>query len=799
MATRRRKSDAARRANQTIRTRTLLMMLLFGVVTFGLLFWQLYQLQIVRHEDLQQKGVSQWTRSAVVNAFRGTIFDRNSNVLAISATAETVCISPKDIQEFMDTQDEQIRNGKLDPADKITKEYIAKGLARILELDVSNILEKMEKTSWEYVELKKKSERAMSDEVRRFMNGTIDADGNEIMEVNAKGEIVPTTHPTKLRGIFLVADSKRYYPYSNLAAQVIGFVNANGGAYGLESSYENTLEGTAGYTITAKNNNGEDLLYQYEQYYDAENGGDLVLTLDSNIQYYLEEGLESMVDKFNAANGAAGIVMNVNTGAILGMASYPSYDLNNYSMVYSDELSATLEGLEPGSDEYLRALGAAQLKQWRNKCINDTYEPGSTFKPITLAAALEEGVINKNTTFSCSGSVMVPGWHKAFGCSRRTGHGLQTLEVAVGNSCNPAFIDIGLRVGTETYYRYLQEFGLMETTGIELNGEANSLFTDEKTFNSNVVSLASYAFGQTFNVTPLQLIRAQAATINGGYLYEPYLVEQVLDGDGNVVYQHEVNALRQVISEETSATVRECLEYVVAEGTGKNGQVAGYRIGGKTGTADKTGSKTEENEQGDIVVSFMCFAPADDPEIIMLLTLDTPDRNTGTYPSGGNMVAPTASAVMSEILPYLGYAPDYSAEEMAAADTTVPNCVGLAKKEAVSKLEKGGFAYKIVGDGEKVTDQTPAGNAIVPNNATVILYMGAEKSQEPCKVPIVVGMTAAKANQALTNAGLIMRVTGVTDAGSGNVYAISQDVAAGDLVPAGTVVTVRFSDNSALD
>ena len=287
--------------------------------------------------------------------------------------------------------------------------------------------------------------------------------------------------------------------------------------------------------------------------------------------------------------------------------------------------------------------------------------------------------------------------------------------------------------------------------------------------------------------------------MNGGYLYEPYLVEQVLDGNGNVVYQHETNALRQVVSEETSATVRECLEYVVAEGTGKNGQVAGYRIGGKTGTADKTGSKTEANPKGDIVVSFMCFAPADDPEIIMLLALDTPDRNTGTYPSGGNMVAPTASAVMSEILPYLGYAPDYSAEEMAAADTTVPNCVGLTKKEAVSKLEKSGFAYKIVGDGETVTDQTPAGNAIVPNNATVILYLGTEKSQEPCKVPIVVGMTAAKANQALTNAGLIMRVTGVTDAGSGNVYAISQDVPAGDLVPAGTVVTVRFSDNSVLD
>jgi len=384
-------------------------------------------------------------------------------------------------------------------------------------------------------------------------------------------------------------------------------------------------------------------------------------------------------------------------------------------------------------------------------------------------------------------------------CSKKAGHGLQTLEVAVGNSCNPAFINIGLEVGPEKYYQYLKDFGLMDPTGVELNGEADSIYHDEKTFTSGDVYLASYSFGQTINVTPLQLIRAQAATINGGYLYEPYLVEQVLDDDGAVVYQHETNVIRQVISEETSATVRECLEYVVAQGTGKNGQVPGYRIGGKTGTADKTGSKTDENPKGDIIVSFMCFAPADDPEIIMLLTMDTPDRNTGTYPSGGNMVAPTASAIMSEILPYLGISPNYTADELASADTTVPNCVDLTLAEAAARLKKSGFTYKTVGDGETVTDQTPVGGSIVPNNATIILYMGAEKSQETCTVPIVVGMTAAQANQALTNAGLIMRVTGATTSGAGNVYAITQDVEAGTAVEAGTVVTVQFGDNTSLD
>lgn len=765
-----------------IRTRTVLMMVLFGCVTFAMLFWKLYNLQILRHEELQEQAVAQQTRSAVVTASRGTIYDRNGNVLAISATAETVCISPLEIQEFQQTQDEKIAEGKMDAADKKDQAYIARGLARILSLDVDAVLKKMEKVSSEYVELKKKTERAVSDEVRRFMNGEIDDEGNEI----------PEKERTRIRGIFLIAGAKRYYPYSTLAAQVIGFVNEEGGAYGLEARYNDVLEGTSGLTVTAKNNVGTDLLFQYEQYYDAENGSSLVTTIDTNIQYYLEKGMESMVSKFDAANGAAGIVMDVNSGAVLAMASCPTYDLNNFGSIYDTRLSATLEGLETGSDAYKSALGAAQYKQWRSKCINDTYEPGSTFKPITLATALEEGIVNMNTTFSCSGSIAVPGWSKPFGCSKKSGHGLQTLKVATGNSCNPAFIGMGLKIGTQTYYKYLQAFGLMESTGIDENGEAQSLFASEKSFNSNVVSLASYAFGQTFNVTPLQLIRAQAATINGGYLYTPYLVDQILNDDGTVAVQHEAVPQRQVISEETSALVRECLEYVVASGTGKNGQVAGYRIGGKTGTADKTGTK-------DVVVSFMCFAPADDPQIIMLITMDTPSRTTGTYVSGGNMVAPTASAVMSEILPYLGIEPDYSAEELVGADVSVPNCVGLSTEEAKTKLTAAGFACKTVGSGDSVTDQTPVGGSIVPNNAAIILYLGEEKPTDLCVVPHVTGMSASAANQALTNAGLIMKVAGATTASSGNVYAISQDVAAGSEAEAGTVVTVRFGDNSVLD
>ena len=363
--------------------------------------------------------------------------------------------------------------------------------------------------------------------------------------------------------------------------------------------------------------------------------------------------------------------------------------------------------------------------------------------------------------------------------------------MATGNSCNPAFVTMGLKIGTEAYYRYLKSFGLMETTGIDLPAEAEGIFANEDSFNSNVVSLAAYSFGQTFNVTPLELIRAQAATINGGYLYTPYLVEQVLDDEGNILSQHETTAVRQVISEETSAKVRECLEWVVSDGGGRNGQVTGYRIGGKTGTADKTGTK-------DVVVSFMCFAPADDPQYIMLLTMDTPSRTTGTAVFGGTMVAPVASQIMSEILPLLGVEPDYTAEELVGADTTVPNVVGQTREAAEDRLADLASPSALWGTGTRSPTRPPPAR----HRAGKCLHHplpGQEKPDTPCTVPNVVGKSASEANKAITNAGLIMKVTGTTTASSGNVYAITQSLPAGTEVAAGTVVTVQFGDNSVLD
>ena len=802
----RRKSDAARWANRVVRTRTTLLMIVLGVCTFLALFWKLYDLQINRHDEMWERAVDQQTRSATVPASRGTIYDCNGYMLAVSSTAEEVNISPKEIAAFVEKQKQSIEDAKAKAAEKgqtytapelRDQTYIARGLSRILEVDQTRIEERMTKTDSMYENIRKKVEQTQADEVRRFINGEIDEEGNE----------VPKEQRKKLQGVWMNPDSKRIYPYSSLGANVIGFVNAdNKGGVGLEAKYDSELEGTAGMTVAAKNAAGTELLYQgYEQIFDAENGDNLVLTMDVNVQAALEKGVEAMVKKFDAKNGATGIVMNVNTGAIVGMASYPNYDLNDYGTLYDDalkaKLEATLAALEAQrmtystEEEYEAAVSAAESgamqTQWRNKCIDSTYEPGSTFKPITLASGLEEGVINMNSTFNCTGSVKVGKW--TIHCSKKGGHGLQTLEKAVGNSCNPAFINIGQRLGGETLYEYMKAFGLTEPTGVDMIGEAKGIISKTSLMN-DAASLASYSFGQTFNVTPLELIRAQAACVNGGYLYTPYIVDQVLDDEGNVISQHDSTPIRQVISEETSAKVRQCLEYVVAQGTGKNGQVAGYRIGGKTGTADKTETRNTTKE---IVVSFMCFAPADDPQYIMLLTMDTPSRTTGTYPSGGNMVAPTASQVMAEILPYLGIEPDYTAEELAGADAAVPNVVGKTAADAKTILESAGFACKTVGNGETVTDQTPAGGAIVPNNANVILYLGTEKSDAPCTVPNVVGKTAAQANQALTDAGLIMRVAGTTSATSGNVFAIAQDKEPGTELKAGSVVTVQFGSQSA--
>ena len=756
----------ARQATRTVRRRTFWLMLVLGILAFVVLFFKLYDLQIIQHKQMQTRALDQQTSQTVVSAFRGTIYDRNGSQLAVSVSAEDVVMSPFHMKKQRDEEAERLENIRLENAQLAEGEKkksvdtivlwdydsLAAKLADILDLSQDDIRERMNNTNSQYELLAKKVDEDTADQIRQLIN-----------DLN-------------IEGLDLVATSRRVYPYGSLASHILGFVGAeNTGLYGLESRYDQYLQGQSGLVVSAKDVKGNPLPYEYEQYFAAQSGQDVVLTLDANVQYYLEKYVGEMADKYGAENGATGIVMDVKTGGVLGMVSYPTYDLNNAFTVQNDLFK---KNLTDTSDQL--------LKQWRNKTLNDTYEPGSTFKILTMSAAMEEGLINMNTTYTCTGGI-----HVSDATIHCTGtHGTQTLKEAAAHSCNPAFITFGLQLGNEKFYEYMNDFGLMSGTGIDLDGEATGVFASPESFTQ--LDLACYAFGQNFNVTPIALIAAQAACVNGGYLHTPYLVEQIVDSDGSITYQHDTTPVRQVVSEETSAHVRECLEYVVSDGTGRNGQVKGYRVGGKTGTADK-------GQTGDLVVSFVSFAPADDPQVIILVTMDTPSRSAGTSVSGGSMVAPVNSKIMADILPYLGIEPTYSAEELLGADTTVPYVIGSSVEDAKSRVESRGFTCKVVGTGNTITDQTPAGGAVIPGKSTVILYAGAEKPNTMYTVPQLVGKTAAEANVAATNAGLLVRFSGATQTTSGNIRVLSQSLEAGQQVPAGTVITVQLGDTNMSD
>ena len=749
--------------------RTRFLLIVCGILAFAVLGIKLFNVMIVHHDEYEKMAIDQQVRTTEITASRGAIYDTNGKILAMNASVDTIFISPAEI----------VKN-KEDP------QLIARELSEILDVDYDKILAMTKNTDRWYEVVKRKVEPEVSEKVRAFKK------------------------ENNLTGVKIEPDTKRYYPYGNLAAHVIGFVGQdNNGLYGLEQRYDSYLTGSAGRIIRATDNRGTDMLFvNYEDYYDETKGDDMNLTIDATIQYYLEKHLQQAVEDYDVQNGAAAIAMDPNSGAILGMVSLGNFDLNDYQKVSDKDQEAIDAETDP--DKKAEMLSAAQTKQWRNKALSDTYEPGSTFKIITLAMALEEGVVNENSSFYCGGSTNVLGRTDPLKCWKTTGHGSQNLTQAIQHSCNVALVQIGQLIGARTFYKYAEAFGFLNLTsnvdsnltaktGIDMSGESGSIWWSQNTFYDpeNLSQLAAASFGQTFTITPLQLITAVSACVNGGYLMKPYVVKSIVNSDGEAVVSNSPTVVRQVVSEQTSATVRQILEQVVGDpvdGTGKNAYVAGYRIGGKTGTADKTGTKTNDNPKGDVVVSFMCFAPADDPKYIMLLTMDTPRRDTGTAVYGGTMVAPVAGQIMGEILPALGIEPNYSASELASADAAVPYVVGKSAADAKAALKAAGFACTTVGSGDTVTDQTPAGGAIVPNNASIVLYLGVEKPNAPSTVPNVVGKTPAEANKALTNAGLIMKVTGATSTGgsTGSVTAISQSAEAGTELAAGSVVTVRF-------
>ncbi len=779
------RAEQSQRANRTILRRTLVLMVLFGVVVFIPLIVTLYNLMIRDHDYYEAQAIDNQTRYTSLSASRGQIFDRNMNVLASSKTVETVFIDPNEIAQEMTK-----------PENSNLLDHIARGLSEILDVSTDFVYKQAEDKAFRYKVIRRKIPEELADEVRSFVSE------NEI------------------KGVYLETDAQRYYPYSSLAAQVMGFVSTdNVGSEGLEAYYDSYLQGTAGKVVTTKGNYGSEMLYTYEKYYDASDGDSLVTTIDQTVQHYLEKNLETAIEKYDIINGAFGIVMDVNSGQILAMANLGSYDPNNYQEIYDQALAGQLEAqyqdallLDKDSDAYKEAMSAynqavaaERLRQWRNRCVSDGYEPGSTFKLVTLAAALDCGAVTENSTFYCGGHETFNDREQEVSCWKAAGHGMQTTMEALGHSCNIAFGHIGVNMTRKTFVEYFKAFGFLEKTGVDLPGEASGLFWAEDKFS--VANLISASFGQTFRVTPMEQVRAVAAIVNGGYLLKPYVVSQVLDSDGNVVKSNERTVLRQVISEETSATMCKMMEYVVTDGTAGSAKTPGYRVGGKTGTSEKIDTYDENGKPvEDKIVSFIGVAPIDDPKYVVLVALDTPNYVAGTsytphnqYISGGLMAAPTVRDVFLDILPYLGVEPDYSSDDIRGVNITLPDVIGMTEDEAAALLSGKSITYRTVGQGSTVSDQLPSPGAEVPGNSEIILYFGnAVKTTEQVEVPDFVGYGIADVDYLATNAGLYIQAKG-TDHRDEYVTVAYQDIEPGTMVDRGTTITVEFTTGGASD
>lgn len=799
-----------RKLNRTILHRTLFLLVTFGLLTFIPLFFRLWTIQIRDHELYQGKAISQQTRDNAVSANRGKILDVNGNVLASSGTVYDVILSPGDFKAVQENWDKKFKDDKGNILTEKRGYYprpeadtVAAALTEILEVDYERLRAYFEKNT-KYEQLTTRVEREVAQEIWQLISD---------MHLSNSVYTTPTT--------------KRYYSYGSLASQVIGWVNPNldnTGAYGMESMYEEELAGETGRVVTAKKGDGTEMKYSFQDYYDATDGNDLHLTIDTSIQYYCERILEKGVEMFDVQNGGFVIAMDPKTGAILAWANSPTYDLNDPWTVSDPVLAEYLETVrtelaekgelteEDKKKAYNTALGNAQNKQWRNKAISDSYEPGSTFKSIVLSIALEEGVVSEASTFYCPGYYVVDG--SRISCWQKDGrHGTQTLTQAVQNSCNPAFMQIGQAVGAETFYDYLVNYGLLEPTGIDMQGESKrdpvpNLIWPRSTFTAGTTDqntyLATASFGQGLQITPIQLITAISAVVNGGHLMQPYVMDSITDAEGNVVLQTEPTEVRQVISEETSERCRAILEKVVDGGTGKRAYVPGYRVGGKTGTSETLESRRGEDRT---IVSFVGFAPADDPQIVTLVAFDKPQpvskgsnyTANGYYISGGNMAGMLTGELMEDILEYMGVERVYTEEQQAFIDVTVPNVVGQVSSVGIDAAKSAGFTVRTVGEGDTVTGQIPVGGAVIPSGSQVVLYLGEEKPADQVAIPSLWGKTAAQAQEILEKYGLYLRVSGSSRYMSANATVASQSIAWGTLVERGTVVECQFSDNSMIE
>ena len=741
--------------------RILLTAAVLGILAFVPVGLRLYDLMVTNYDYYAGLALRNQTRSTSVEAARGDICDRNMNILATTVGVENVYLDPHELKQS-----------------KADISAIAAKLGGILDKDPLWITEQAADLKQRYKQIGTRIDEETAARIRDYIN------------------------ENNISGIHLEPSAKRSYPFGTLAAQVIGFTNAGGdGSEGVEAAYDRYLKGSAGKVITTKGNNEMDMPFSYENYLASQQGATVILTLDTVVQACLEREMAEAIDRYDVQNGAFGLVMNCKTGEILAMATLGSYDPNAYLEIYDGAVAEELEQLKVTDEEvYREALSAARLKQWRNRVLSDGYEPGSTFKVLTMAAALDCGAIDLDTSFHCSGSEQIPGRAQLLHCWRSTGHGAEQTPQALQNSCNIAFAHIALKLGGERFYEYIEKFGVLEKTGIDLTGESKGVFFDREIVTNTdkwgTASLTSGSFGQTFKITPVQLCRAIASVVNGGNLLEPYIVSEIVDAQGNTLLKNEPTVTRRTVSEETSATMRALIESVVAEGTAKNAAVAGYAIGGKTGTSEKidvfdaTGNRVQDK-----IVSFVGIAPMDDPEYIVMVALDTPSRETGIFISGGVMAAPTVGAVLEAILPYLGV--ERNAEQDSQG-VLLEDLTGLTPKEAEIKLKARGLNAVIRGSGETVTAQLPEAGQTVPGGSGVLLYLDGGSEEETVTVPDFYGMNRQQASDAAGAAGLFLQVTGNGDV-SPTIVVTAQNYEKETEVPRGTTIILTFTDTTARD
>lgn len=734
----------SRKASKAMEKRSLKALVLFGIVLLGLignLFW----IQIVKGDEYRLKAERNQLSDTVIAANRGTIYDSNMKVIAQSASAWLVYINPSRI-----TTDEQ-------------KKLLVDVFVDIFGLDEETVSKKVNRKDSGYEKIIGKIDNKKKEELLTYISKQKGKKLNEIIGIDP--------------------DTKRYYPLGSFASTIIGFTGSeDAGRAGLELKYNDSLTGEAGRIITAKNARNGKMPNDYETVFDAQQGYSLVLTIDEVIQYYLEQQLSQAVTE-TQAKYAYGIVMDVKTGAILGMSTMPDYDLNSPYKVHSNSVIEEIKEIEDDKERQ-KAETNALYAQWRNRTISDTYEPGSVYKLFVAAAALEEGIMTVDTTYNCSGTIRVANYNQ--NCFNHKAHGTQTVAEALPNSCNTFFITMGQKMGKETFSKYFEAFGFTETTGIDLPSEAKPVAG--KTYypveKMGIAELSSASFGQTFQVTPIQMITAVASLGNGGKLMRPYIVSKVLDDEGNIISETEPFVKRQVVSEKTADIMTELMEQVCVWGTAKNAYVAGYHIAGKTGTSEKIGANAKDEN----VASFAGFAPANNPQIAVFIALDEPQY----YATGGSGAAPVAGRIFENILAYLNVDPEYSDEEFAKATVTAPNLIGESVETVKSKAT--GFTVKIVGEGSTVISQMPSASQSMPKGGVIVVYTEENAEKQTTIVPELTGLTLTEANRVAINAGFNIKVAGTTQ-GAGQMLSYKQSVAAGTPAETGYVITVYFRSN----